>query len=186
MTRVWTLGILVLLAGCTDEGTVGTPFNFAVDTTCGGDVVGTWRLLGNTVGGYCPGAFGDYRAANDTYTFANDGTLRYSFAGTSQLTLPASCPANDLGIPPPSCAVFKNTKGATCVDAPGGGCTCALDEAVVQQGLGNLVYKWTAKGSVITLEFTAGGKTYTGTETFCVDGNSLAINNGNVLLFERR
>ena len=185
MRRLVMLFVLVIAASCDGEMSSGM-FNFAVDTTCGGDPAGTWRLLASTVGAYCRGAFMDVTAANDTVTFAKGGMATYSYAGPGRYTLPASCPANDLGVPQPSCPEFKSNKEFVCADEPGGGCTCSFDTAVLQKFVGAASTTWSVAGHQITVNTTVGGKTFTTAQSFCVDGDSFHVDNGNTLLYERK
>jgi hypothetical protein len=191
-------------------GSGGTNVDAAVNgiscdpfTACGGNIVGTWRLIsscGSISNSPCPPseriAFKS-SVTQSTYTFASDGTFTFAASGdlTEALRYPLACLSGitDAGIPQ-ACADIERlfvtptgdagtqtvvVKSASCSAAANDSCACT---AVLgsTSGAQTTSGSYTTSGNQLTLVASAsdGGVRDAGADSgweYCVSGNTLTL-----------
>jgi hypothetical protein len=170
-------------------------------TACGGDLVGTWRVVsscGSVSSSPCPPSerISFKSSVTATYAFASDGTFTFAASGdlTEALHYPLACLGGitDAGIPQ-ACADIERTfltttqtgdagtqtvvKSASCSTAANNTCACT---AVLTSSNAQTTGSYTTSGNQLTLAGSAldGGVRDAGADSvweYCVSGNTLTL-----------
>ena len=191
-------------------GSAGTNVDAAVNgiscdpfTACGGNIVGTWRVVsscGSISSPACPSSeriTAQSSAPQTAYTFAGDGTFTLTASGdlTEALRYPLAClgALTDAGIPQ-ACADIERAfvtpqtgdAGTQTVEVTSASCaaaaneTCACTAVLKYGGPQTTSGSYTTSGSQVALVASAsdGGSRDAGADPvgeYCVSGNSLTL-----------
>jgi hypothetical protein len=153
---------------------------------CGGDVTGTWNLVGACVdtgvdntGGECPEQTIDAQIdITGDIIIAADGTFtsELTTSGTVSFSLPASCLEAFAGSPDFTCDSLGDegdaeTQPTVCTGDPADtGCTCSQEQAIeTDQGTGT----WETDGN--TFSTTDDDSTEPEVWEYCVKGNTVTL-----------
>lgn len=202
--------LCVATSACGSGGGAGTNVDAAVNgiscdpfTACGGDIVGTWRVVsscGSISSPACPSSeriTAQSSAPQTSYTFAGDGTFSLTASGdlTEALRYPLAClgAITDAGIPQ-ACADIERAfltaqtgdAGTQTVEVTSASCaaaaneTCACTAVIRYGGPQTTPGSYTTSGSQLTLVVSAsdGGVRDAGADPvgeYCVSGNSLTL-----------
>ena len=195
--------VSVATAACGSGAKNGAVNGISCDpfTACGGNIVGTWRVVsscGVISSPACPSSeriTAQSSAPQTAYTFAGDGTFTLTASGdlTEALRYPLAClgAITDAGIPQ-ACADIERAfltpqsgdAGTQTVEVTSASCaaaaneTCACTAVIRYGGPQTTSGSYTTSGSQVTLTAPDGGVRDAGADPvgeYCVSGNSLTL-----------
>jgi hypothetical protein len=180
--KIFGLSLLAVLAGSVSCGGGDSSGSCGMGAACGGDLVGTWKVVssctalqGTLTDTDCPTATLDGRiefAGTATYTSAKTYTLVMTVSGTETILFPSTCLSA-------TCDQLSQKFQATppdgfsamhCTSAAGGACSCAgtlIPQPHSETGT------YTTSGGSVTTTPTDGSDAET--DQYCVKGNRLDI-----------